>query len=299
MAADAANATTPPSGESSNAAPESRYSAGQQHPPEPIDDVVSTQHTLTAADRELGYTATAGRIVLKQEVLTDGTFDGHRAKVEMFVVRCVADDVDPATRPVTFAFNGGPGSSSGWLHLGPLGPQRVLAGDACDPVPPPYRLVENAEGLLAHSDLVFIDPMSTGYIRAVSGGKPGDYHGFSADRDAVAETIRLWTTRNSRWLSPKVLAGESYGTLRAAALAGHLSHRFGMTLNGLMLVSTVPDMGSIVFSDGNDVPYVGYLPTYAALAHFHGLHGDRELQDVIDEARALAERDYPWALAAT
>lgn len=295
MAADTTKATAT-GDESDNAAPDSKYS-GRQHPPEPTDDVVSTQHTLTTAAGELAYTATAGRIVLKQEVLTDGTFDGHQAKVEMFVVSYVADGVDPATRPVTFTFNGGPGSSSVWLHLGLLGPQRVLAGDAGDPVPPPYRLVENAESLLAHSDLVFIDPMSTGYTRPVSGGKPGDYHGFSADRDAVAEMIRLWTTRNNRWLSPKFLAGESYGTLRAAALAGHLSERFGMTLNGLMLVSTVLDMGSIVFSDGNDVPFVGYLPTYAALAHFHGLHGDRELQEVIGEARELAERDYPWALA--
>lgn len=296
MSADATNKAGP-SDEAANTAPDARYPDHQHHPPEPTDDTVSTQHTLATADTELSYTATAGRIVLKQEVLTDGTFDGHQAKVEMFVVSYVADDVDPATRPVTFAFNGGPGSSSVWLHLGLLGPQRVLAGDAGDPVPPPYRLVENAESLLAHSDLVFIDPMSTGYTRPVSGGKPGDYHGFSADRDAVAEMIRLWTTRNNRWLSPKFLAGESYGTLRAAALAGHLSERFGMRLNGLMLVSTVLDMGSIVFSDGNDVPFVGYLPTYAALAHFHGLHGDRELQDVIGEARELAERDYPWALA--
>ncbi|MDQ6657712.1 MAG: peptidase S10 [Actinomycetota bacterium] len=296
MAADATNMTAT-SDESGEAATGSSSSADQHHPPEPTDDVVITRHTLSTADGELAYTATAGRIVLKQEMLTDGTFDGHKAKVEMFLVSYVADDVDPATRPVTFAFNGGPGSSSVWLHLGLLGPRRVLAGDAGEPVPPPYRMVENAESLLAHSDLVFIDPMSTGYTRPVSGGKPGDYHGFSADRDAVAEMIRLWTTRNNRWLSPKFLAGESYGTLRAAALAGHLSHRFGMTLNGLMLVSTVLDMGSIVFSDGNDVPFVGYLPTYAALAHFHGLHGDRELQEVIDEARELAERDYPWALA--
>lgn len=129
--------------------------------------------------------------MLKQEVLTYGTFDGHQAKVEMFVVSYVADDVDPATRPVTFAFNGGPGSSSVWLHLGLLGPQRVLAGDAGDRFRRRIDWSRTPKSFLTHSDLVFIDPMSTGYTRPVSGGRPGDYHGFSADRDAVAEMIRL------------------------------------------------------------------------------------------------------------
>jgi carboxypeptidase C (cathepsin A) len=264
---------------------------------EPADQIVTTRHHLDLPDGALDYTATAGRIVLREEKITDGTFDGHRATVEMFVVAYTLDGADPATRPVTFAFNGGPGSSSVWLHLGLLGPRRVLSGDAEDPVPPPYRIVDNPETLLAHTDLVFIDPMSTGYTRPVTGGKPGDYHGFTADRDAVAEMIRLWTTRNGRWLSPKFLAGESYGTLRAAALAGHLSDRHGMALNGVMLISSVLDMGSIVFSPDNDAPYGHYLPTYAALAHYHGKHPDRSLDDVVAEAVALAERDYPWALA--
>ena len=170
--------------------------------PDPVDDLVTTSHTITTADGELAYTATTGRIVLREEVLTDGAFDGHQAKIEMFVVAYIRDDADPATRPVTFAFNGGPGSSSVWLHLGVLGPRRVVSGDVDDPVPPPYGLVDNAETLLARTDLVFIDPMSTGFTRAVKGGKPASYHGFKADRDAVGELIRLWTTRNNRWLSP-------------------------------------------------------------------------------------------------
>lgn len=261
------------------------------------DDLVTTHHTFNYEGGSLPYTATAGRIVLREEVITDGTFDGHQPTVEMFVVSYTADDADPATRPVTFCFNGGPGSSSVWLHMGLIGPKRVLAGDAEDPVPPPYHLVDNPESLLAHSDLVFIDPMSTGFTRPVKGGKPETYHGFTADRDAVAEMIRLWTTRNNRWLSPKFLAGESYGTLRAAALAGRLADRFGMNLNGLMLISTVLDMGSIRFTPNNDDPYVGFLPTYAAIAHYHGKHGKRSLDDVVAEARQLAERDYPWALA--
>ncbi|GGL87171.1 S10 family peptidase [Nakamurella endophytica] len=260
--------------------------------PDPTDDLVTTSHRFGDAT----YTASAGRVVLREEVITDGAFGGHRAKVEMFVVAYMLDGADPATRPVTFAFNGGPGSSSVWLHLGLLGPRRVVAGDVDDPAPPPYGLADNPESLLAHSDLVFIDPVSTGYTRTVTGGKPADYHGFTPDRDAVAELIRLWTTRNNRWLSPKFLVGESYGTLRAAALAGHLAERTGMALNGLILVSSVLDLGTVFFTPGDDDPYVHYLPTYAALAHYHGLLPDRTLQQAVADAQALADRDYRWAL---
>jgi len=269
-------------------------------PEEPTDDLVTTRHTLRTATGELAYTATAGRIVLRREEHSDGVFDGHKAKAEVFVVAYTADrepGADPAERPLTVGFNGGPGSSSVWLHLGLLGPRRVLSGDAGQPVPPPYRLVDNAESLLAHSDLLFVDPVSTGYSRAVTGGKPAEFHGFSGDLDAVAEVIRLWVTRQQRWLSPKYLVGESYGTLRAAALAGRLQDRHGLYLNGLMLISTVLDMGSIRFHEGNLLPYSLYLPSYAAAAHYHGLHGSRELREVLAEAEELAERDYPWALA--
>jgi carboxypeptidase C (cathepsin A) len=267
---------------------------------EPTDDLVTTRHTLRTPAGELAYTATAGRIVLRREEHTDGVFDGHRPRAEMFVVAYTADrepGTDPADRPLTVAFNGGPGSSSVWLHLGLLGPRRVLSGDAGAPVAPPYRLVDNAESLLEHSDLLFVDPVSTGFSRAVPGGKPADFHGFTGDLDAVAEVIRLWVTREQRWLSPIYLAGESYGTLRAAALAGRLQDRHGLYLSGLMLISTVLDMGCIRFHEGNLQPYPLFLPTYAALAHYHGLHGARPLREVLDEAEALAERDYPWALA--
>ena len=142
-----------------------------------------------------------------------------RPKAEVFVVAYTLDDADARTRPVTFAFNGGPGSSSVWLHLGLLGPRRVLMGDAGALLPPPYGLADNHETLLRHSDLVFIDPVSTGYSRAVKGEKSKDFHGYGGDVESVGEVIRLWTTRNGRWMSPKYLCGESYGTLRAAALA--------------------------------------------------------------------------------
>ncbi|GAA1197601.1 S10 family peptidase [Prauserella alba] len=263
---------------------------------EPTDDLVTTRHSITVKRRKLAYTAQTGRIVLRKEVLDDGTFDGHKPKAEVYVTAYTLDGADPTTRPVTFAFNGGPGSSSIWLHLGVLGPRRAVAGDVNDPEPPPYGLADNPDTLLAHSDLVFIDPVSTGYSRAVDGEKPGDYHGFTPDVESVGEVIRLWTSRNQRWLSPKFVAGESYGTLRAAALAAHLQSRHGLYLNGLLLISSVLDMGTIRFTEGNELPYSLFVPTYAAIAHYHGKHGDRELADVLAEAEEFASRDLPWAL---
>lgn len=265
-------------------------------PAEPADDLVTTEHTLTIGHRELAYTARTGRIVLRKEIVTDGKFDGHLAKAEVFLTSYTLDDADAGNRPVTFAFNGGPGSSSVWLHLGLLGPRRVISGDVNSPEPPPYRLADNAESLLAHSDLVFIDPVSTGYSRPATGEKPQDYHGFTQDLESVAEIIRLWTSRNGRWLSPKFLAGESYGTLRAAALADHLQERHGLFLNGIMLISSVLDMGTIRFTEGNDLPYSMFVPTYAAIAHYHGRHGDRPLDDVLADAEEFAARELPWAL---
>jgi carboxypeptidase C (cathepsin A) len=262
--------------------------------PLPTDDLVTTSHELPSG---APYTATTGRIVLRKEVLTDGKFDGHLPKAELFVTAYTLDGADATQRPVTFAFNGGPGSSSVWLHLGLLGPRRVVAGDAGALTPPPYGLTDNTDTLLQHSDLVFVDPVSTGYSRTIKGEKPGDYHGFTDDIASVGEVIRLWTSRNGRWMSPKFLAGESYGTTRAAGLAEHLQSRYGLYVNGLVLVSSVLEFSTLDFTPGNDVPYALFLPTYAAIANYHGLHGDRPLQDVLAEATAYAARDYPWALA--
>jgi len=269
----------------------------EEKPAEPVDDLVTTEHTIKIGRRTLNYTATAGRVVLRKEIVTDGKFDGYVPKAEVFLTAYTLDGADPGKRPVTFAFNGGPGSSSVWLHLGLLGPRRVVSGDAGDLAPPPYGMADNAETLLAQTDLVFIDPVSTGFSRAVKGEKPGEYHGFQGDIESVGEVIRLWTSRNGRWLSPKFLAGESYGTTRAGGLAQHLQQRYGMYLNGLMLISAVLDFASIDFTAGNDVPYALFLPTYAAIAHYHGLHGDRPLEEVLSDAEEFAARDYPWALA--
>jgi carboxypeptidase C (cathepsin A) len=181
--------------------------------------------------------------------------------------------------------------------MGLLGPRRVVSGDAGAPVPPPYDLVDNHESLLQHADLVFIDPVATGYSRGVDGEKHGEYLGFKRDLESVGEVIRLWTSRNDRWMSPKFLAGESYGTLRAAGLAAHLQERHGLYLNGIILVSAVLDLSSIQAGEGNERPYALFLPAYAAIANYHGKHGDRPLEDVLAEAAAYAADDYPRLLA--
>ncbi len=263
---------------------------------EPSDDLVSTQHELLVGRRTLAYTATTGRVVLREEVFEDGVFVGHRAKAEVSMTSYVLDD-GPSNRPVTFAFNGGPGSSSVWLHLGLLGPRRVLMGDAGALLPPPYGLADNAESLLAVSDLVFIDPVSTGYSRAVEGSKPEPFHGYQGDVESVGELIRLWTSRHQRWLSPKLLAGESYGTLRAAALAEHLQTRHGMYLNGLILISSVLDLSSIDFEkQHNDRAHALYLPTYAAIAQYHGKLGRTSLRTAVADAEKYAAGEYPDVL---
>jgi carboxypeptidase C (cathepsin A) len=260
------------------------------------DDLVTTQHSISTDEGELAYTVATGRMVLRLEGTSEDKFDGQRAKAEVFVTAYTAAVDDPASRPVTFAFNGGPGSSSVWLHLGLLGPRRVMMGDVGHLLPPPYALADNPQTLLRHSDLVFIDPVSTGYSRPVKGEKPKEFHGYGGDIESVGEVIRLWTTRNGRWMSPKYLCGESYGTTRAAGLARYLQERFGMYLNGLMLVSAVLDFGTAEFIGGNDEPYVMYLPTYAAVAHYHGKHGDQPLHEVLAAAQEYAERDYRWVL---
>ena len=266
-------------------------------PAEPADDLVVTRHQLAIGDRTLDYTATTGRVVLREEVHDDGRFTGVRPKAEMSLTSYVVDGGSPK-RPVTFAFNGGPGSSSVWLHLGLLGPRRVLMGDVGALLPPPYDLAANAESLLAVSDLVFIDPVSTGYSRAVEGTKPEPFHGYQGDIESVAELVRIWTSRNKRWMSPKFVAGESYGTLRGAALVEHLQSRHAMYLNGLILISSVLDLSSIDFENQrNDRAHALFLPTYAAIAHYHGRLGATSLDAAVDAATQYAARDYPWVLS--
>ncbi|WP_336921753.1 S10 family peptidase [Aquipuribacter sp. SD81] len=269
---------------------------------EPKDTLTTTEHTLQAEDGPLRYRARAGRLVLRRETTGEKGFEGHTAVAEIGVTSYeVLDDagLPDTARPVTFVFNGGPGASSVWLHLGVLGPRRVLLGDAPDLAPPPGRLADNPQTLLAETDLVFVDPVSTGFSRVRSGRDAKEFHGFTGDVESVAEVIRLWTTRNDRWLSPKLLAGESYGTLRAVAVASHLQQRHHMAVNGIALISMVLDMGTIRFHHGDDRPYVAFLPTYAALGHYHGVAGRGvPLREHVAAAAEFARGPYAAALAA-
>src|SRR5882724_4968427 len=266
----------------------------EKKPPVPEEKVVQTKHSLKISGQEIKYTATAGTILLKLE---DGT-----PKASIFYVAYTKDDVsDASQRPLTFSFNGGPGSASVWLHLGLLGPRRVQMGDAGALLPPPYKLVDNDVSLLDISDLVFIDPVSTGYSRAVPGEAPKQFHGVEEDVQSVADFIRLYATRNKRWSSPKFLAGESYGTTRAAGLSGYLQQRYGMYLNGIVLISAILNFETAEFDAGNDLPYILYLPTYTAIAWYHkklpaDLLGD--LRKAVEESRKFAVGEYADALMA-
>jgi carboxypeptidase C (cathepsin A) len=183
--------------------------------------------------------------------------------------------------------------------LGLLGPRRVLTGDVGAGQRPPYRLADNEYTLLLHSDLVFIDPVSTGYSRAVQGEEAKQFHGLEADIESVGDFIRLFVTRYQRWSSPKFLIGESYGTTRAAGLSGHLQEKHGMYLNGLMLVSVILNWQTASFTPGNDLPYALYLPSYSATAWYHGkldAQSQADLHRTLAEAEAFAEGDYTLAL---
>jgi carboxypeptidase C (cathepsin A) len=255
-----------------------------------------TQHSVTVNGKKLDYTVTAGTIVLKEEDVEEG----ERAKASVFYVAYTLDGVkDPAKRPITFSFNGGPGSSSVWMHLGVLGPKRVLMDEEGNALPPPYTLVENDYTLLDKTDLVFIDPVSTGYSRSVPGEKPDQFHNVKKDMESVGDFIRLWMTRNKRWNSPKFLIGESYGTTRAAGLAGYLHQRHGMYLNGIMLISSILNFLTARFDPGNDLPYILFLPTYAATAWYHKkLDEDlqADLRKTLEEVKEFALNNYTLAL---
>ncbi len=252
----------------------------------------TTLHELTVRGSTFPYRATAGDLLMKNEKGEDKARIFYTAYERLDI----AEDVQ---RPITFCFNGGPGSSSVWLHLGVLGPKRVVVDEDGNPFPPPYELIDNQYSILDTTDLVFIDPVTTGYSRPAEDQDPGQFHGLQNDLQWVAEFIRLYTTRNERWDSPKFLAGESYGTTRAAGLAGRLQQNHGMYLNGLMLISSILDFQTARFDVGNDLPYVLFLPTYTATAFYHG-QLEPELQEdlskTLEEVEAFAIGEYASAL---
>jgi carboxypeptidase C (cathepsin A) len=238
------------------------------------------------------YTSTTGTLPLMD--------DAGKVKANVFFIAYERSGQDRAKRPVTFAFNGGPGSSSVWLHLGALGPRRVLFGPDGETKPPPASLEDNESSWLDMTDLVFIDPVSTGYSRQAEGENANQFHGLNEDIASVGSFIRMYCGRYQRWDSPKFLVGESYGTTRAAGLSGYLQDQLGMYLNGIVLISTVLDFSTISFDAGNDTPYWLFLPSYTATAWFHKRLAPElqaDLARTLAEARAFASGEYLAALA--
>jgi carboxypeptidase C (cathepsin A) len=276
--------------------PDGKNGEDKQPKPAPVEIVSVTHHKLHLPGADLKYTVTAGTAILKEE----DEETGEKPKASIFFIAYTLEDVpDTKERPITFSFNGGPGSSSVWLHLGVLGPRRVLLDKDGNPPPPPYRLTDNQYSLLTHSDLVFIDPVSTGYSRPVPGEKAEDFHSVKKDIQSVGDFIHLYTSRNQRWLSPKFIIGESYGTTRAAGLSSYMQERHGMFLNGIMLISSILNFGTTQFNPGNDLPYLLFLPTYTATAWYHQKL-DPDLQKDLSSAMKFAEEfaygEYALAL---
>ncbi|MFL6530344.1 MAG: S10 family peptidase, partial [Chthoniobacterales bacterium] len=232
----------------------------------------------------------------------DGKDDQPKQKAKVFYVAYTRLDAgdDPAKRPITYSFNGGPGSASVWLHLGALGPRRTELTERGEAPLAPYHLLDNEATWLDATDLVFIDPVSTGYSRSAPGEDPKQFHGFKEDLASVGDFIRLYTSRNARWASPKFIIGESYGTTRAAGLSDYLQERYGFYVNGIILVSSILDFSTARFAPGNDRPYPLFLPTYTAAAWYHKkLPPDlqsKPLTDVLRESENFASNKYLLAL---
>ncbi|MBV9672318.1 MAG: peptidase S10 [Verrucomicrobia bacterium] len=284
-----------------------------------VSPPIITEHSIKLPDgRTLNYKAITGYLLLRDTSLEKSkTGDKNaekeknpenleppkgRPKAVVFFTAYVADgSSDLSTRPITFAFNGGPGSASIWLHIGGIGPRRVLASERGEALPPPSKLIDNNATWLDKTDLVFIDPVSTGFSRAVEGEDPKQFYGYKEDVSSIGDFIRLWITRYNRWSSPRFIAGESYGTTRAAGLSDYLIDRYGISLNGLILIGTALNFQTLDMQPGNTSPYPLFLPSYAAAAWYHKkLTEDLEslsLTEFLSQAEKFAETDYLLALA--
>jgi carboxypeptidase C (cathepsin A) len=256
------------------------------------ESFVETLSEIIINGKPFFYRAVAGNLLLKN--------DKCEPTASLFFVSYTKDGENLKThRPITFCFNGGPGSSSVWLHIGLLGPKRVVLNENGDALPP-YQLTENTFSLLSESDLVFIDPVSTGYSRAIPQDDAKKFHGVEEDVKSVAEFIRLYLTRFNRWDSPKFILGESYGTTRAAGLAGYLHDDEFININGLVLISSVLNFPTLDFYPGNDLPYLLFLPSYTATAWYHHKLSpslqQKSLTEVIQEARDFVLNKYAAAL---
>lgn len=250
-----------------------------------------TKHQLKLAGEMLNYTATTGYMPIKDEK------DSLRANL-FFIAYTKDGESDPAKRPILFSFNGGPGSSSVWLHMGALGPKVVLMSDDGNTLPPPYKYADNPNTWLDRADIVFIDPMMTGFTRTAGRSAQNEFTGYENDLRFVGDFIRLYLTSYGRWSSPKFIAGESYGTTRAAGLSGYLQDRYGLYVNGIILISAILDFGTVRTDRGNDTPFPLMLPTFAATSWYHKKLDSRysSLKDLLQEVQHFATTEYAAAL---
>lgn len=257
----------------------------------PKEESSVTDHIIKIAGQTIPYKATAATILIKN--------DKDEPTALIYYTGYTRSDVkNMSQRPVSFLYNGGPGSASVWLHMGSMGPRRVVTVNADVTPPAPYKLIDNPDCLLDKSDLVFIDPVGTGFSRAVGKAQDKDFWGVDPDVKSLAQFVTTYISRNNRWNSPKFLIGESYGTFRNAALGNYLQGHDNMYLNGIVMVSTVLDLGTISFYPGQDLAYILYLPSYAATAWFHKTLKDRpeNLNTFLDEVRKFARGEYADAL---
>ncbi len=252
---------------------------------------VTQDGSVTIAGNRIDYTVTAAKLMLKKDSID------QEKRASIFHVSYLKKDVaDHSKRPIMFAFNGGPGSSAVWLHLGALGPKLVpTSEDGTIALKPPVTLKDNNFSILDVTDLVFIDPVSTGYSRTQKDAKKNEFHSVNGDVSSVGDFIRRWVTENDRWNSPKYLLGESYGGIRAAGLANHLQDRYGMSLNGVVLLSSLLDFRTLRSGDGDYTEDVIFLPNFTGTAHHHGkITGDRDALQ--EQCRAFAKGAYLTAL---
>ena len=257
----------------------------------PKEESSVTDHSIKLGGQTIPYKATAATILLKNE-------KDEPTALLYFTAYTRSDVKDPSQRPISFVYNGGPGSASIWLHMGSFSPRRVVTVNAGATPPAPYKLTENQFCLLDKTDLVFVDPVGTGFSHAVGKAQDKDFWGVDQDVKSLAQFINTYVSRNSRWNSPKFLIGESYGTFRSAALSNYLQSHDGLYFNGIVLISSVLDLGTISFNAGEDMPYIFYLPSYAATAWYHKVLKDRpdNMAAFLAEARKLAETEYADAL---
>jgi carboxypeptidase C (cathepsin A) len=244
---------------------------------------VVTHHSIRVGGKELRYTATAGRMPIKD---AEG-----KIEAEMFYVAYTLDGAEPSTRPLTFSFNGGPGSASIWLHMGAMGPRKVVLQPQGWMPAAPYRLEDNPNTPLDKTDIVMVDAIGTGWSRPADAAAARKFWNMRGDIESFGEFIRMYLTRNERWSSPLYLFGESYGTTRSAGIAGYLADR-GISFNGVVLLSTVLSFETLEFAKTNDVPYPLILPSFTWIAGYH----HKLPQDLQGDVKKAAEESRQWAL---